>query len=134
MATRSIISIKIDNKEFRSIYSHWDGYLDGVGATLFNHYTTFEKVNDLINLGNLSSLGEHLTAPDNVEHTFEKPVENVTVFYDRDRGEKGNNYKVHYSKKAIRCEEYCYLFADNVWYYRTDKANGFRVLTPELIK
>ena len=42
----------------RSIYCHFDGYIAGVGKTLLNHYTDPEKVNDLMRLGDLSSLGK----------------------------------------------------------------------------
>jgi hypothetical protein len=71
MATRSRIAIENESGIVKSIYCHFDGYIDGVGKTLFNHYDK-EKLEKLIELGAISLLGES--------------TEN-TVAYHRDRGE-----------------------------------------------
>ena len=87
---------------FVGIYVHWDGYPEGVGVTLQNHYTDDEKITALMRLGSLSSLAP-LLAPvreavpaaggeEAPKHTFEKPVEGVTVAYHRDRGEPLQHY------------------------------------------
>jgi len=41
-----------------SIYCHFDGYPEGVGQTLLDHWSTEERINELIALGDLSVLGE----------------------------------------------------------------------------
>ena len=56
MSTRSSISLK-KNGQFKSIYCHNDGYLEGVGRTLYNNYKTERDVEKLLELGDLSSLG-----------------------------------------------------------------------------
>jgi len=61
-----------DEGYIRYIYSHWDGYLDGVGATLLESYNTTEQVAELIENGDVSQLAD--TVAD-------------SVFYHRDRGE-----------------------------------------------
>jgi hypothetical protein len=71
MATRSRIAIENQDGTVDSIYCHFDGYLSGVGKTLFNHYDQ-EKLEKLLELGDISSLGES---------TID------TVAYCRDRGE-----------------------------------------------
>ena len=71
MSTRSRIAIENESGIVNSIYCHFDGYVDGVGKTLFNHYDK-EKLQKLIELGDISSLGES---------TID------TVAYCRDRGE-----------------------------------------------
>jgi hypothetical protein len=71
MATRSRIAIENESGIVNSIYCHFDGYVDGVGITLFKHYDK-EKLQKLIELGDISSLGES---------TID------TVAYCRDRGE-----------------------------------------------
>jgi hypothetical protein len=71
MSTRSRIAIEKESGIVNSIYCHFDGYVDGVGKTLFNHYDK-EKLQKLIELGDISSLGES---------TID------TVAYCRDRGE-----------------------------------------------
>jgi hypothetical protein len=71
MSTRSRIAIEKQDGTVKSIYCHFDGYVDGVGKTLFNHYDK-EKLEKLIELGDISVLKES--------------TEN-TVAYHRDRGE-----------------------------------------------
>lgn len=107
MATRSNIGIigKTDEDGIRSvryIYCHFDGYPDGVGSTLKNHYTDIDKIEELIEGGDISSL----------EETLED-----TVFYRRDRGETGTDYELSYIKaraeldvKQFKHNEYLYLY------------------------
>ena len=57
MATRSRIAIENQDGTVQSIYCHFDGYIDGVGKRLFNRYDR-EKLKSLIELGDISSLGE----------------------------------------------------------------------------
>jgi hypothetical protein len=71
MATRSRIAIENQDGIVNSIYCHFDGYVEGVGKTLFNHYDQ-EKLEKLLELGDISSLGESTED---------------TVAYCRDRGE-----------------------------------------------
>ena len=93
MATRSTIAKRNEDGSITQIYCHWDGYvLGGVGETLFNHYNTPELVDQLIALGDLSSLREKPT-PTEGEHTFDEPQADVTVAYHRDRGEEWKDTK-----------------------------------------
>ena len=55
MSTHSFICME-DDDSIRAIYSHFDGYLDGVGATLKGHYQDREKIEKLISLGDISGL------------------------------------------------------------------------------
>ena len=71
MATRSRIAIENEDGSVKSIYCHFDGYLSGVGKTLFNHYDK-EKLEKLIELGDISSLEDSTES---------------TVAYHRNRGE-----------------------------------------------
>lgn len=57
MATRSLIGIKLDNI-VKTIYCHWDGYPEGAGQTLVDHYNTPAAIFDLLELGDVSTLGE----------------------------------------------------------------------------
>jgi hypothetical protein len=72
MATRSRIAIENQDGSVTSIYCHWDGQIYSNGKILNENYTTKDKVEELIALGNLSSLNE----------TIER-----TVAYHRDNGE-----------------------------------------------
>lgn len=72
MSTRSRIGIireaNTDRMVIESIYCHFDGYPEGVGQTLIDHWTDPKKVNRLIALGDLSSLGSVIGR----KHDFDK--------------------------------------------------------------
>jgi len=57
MATRSLIGIKLGDI-VKTIYCHWDGYPEGAGQTLLDHYSTPTAIFDLLELGDLSILAE----------------------------------------------------------------------------
>jgi hypothetical protein len=58
MATRSRIGIENEDGTIRSIYCHWDGNLNS--EILKNHYTDRNKINELLDLGDISMLGKEL--------------------------------------------------------------------------
>ena len=121
MATRSNIAIFDREKgEARYIYSHFDGYLEGVGATLKEHYTTTEKVEKLISLGDISFLEKEVEIPEGVEHSYSSPAEGITVFYGRDRGEDGTEpITRHVDESNLhRLKENEYLY---VWVIQDEK-------------
>ena len=103
MGTRSMIAIENPHsKAVKSIYCHWDGYLEHNGSILNTHYSNSPKVNNLIALGDLSSLrpeiGEkHLFSsielPKDQREAHEEAVKDMCTFYTRDRGETGQEFK-----------------------------------------
>jgi hypothetical protein len=122
MSARSRIGYMLPTGEIRSIYCHSDGYLSGVGATLREHYTTFKKIKELVMLGDLSLLGQHLAPPSGIEHYFDYPrrAPGVTVAYHRDRGEKGCESVLAKNEAAFLAidsnQEYSYLWKNEKWY------------------
>ena len=56
MGTRSRIGIELSDNSIMSVYCHWDGYPSYNGRILREHYTTVEKVRELIDGGNISVL------------------------------------------------------------------------------
>lgn len=116
MSTRSAIIEKLSDGTFRGIYCHFDGYVEGVGAKLVKHYTTPEQVKALIDLGDLSSLGERSTPIG--PHKYGAAEEGTTVAYGRDRGESDVAPKKGPSVQAVRSQidhQYAYLFQDGQW-------------------
>ena len=87
MATRSRIAIEQADGTVKSVYCHWDGYPKGVGKILVEHYLMRDKVESLMELGSISTLGEQVEPTGRVDHTFEMPELGITVAYHRDRGE-----------------------------------------------
>lgn len=55
MATRAYIGVN-NNGNIRGIYVHWDGYPSYTGKILRESYNNIEKVNELLDLGDLSSI------------------------------------------------------------------------------
>lgn len=103
MSTRSYIGMINDNGSVSYIYCHFDGYLSHVGKTLQKHYNTKAKVKKLMELGDISSLGETLTD---------------TIAYHRDRGEDLKTHRIgrlYYPIYEDSLIEYHYLFTNNVW-------------------
>lgn len=88
MSTRSLIATTFGSG-YRAIYCHYDGYPEGVGATLLEHYNDAERARDLVALGDISSLHPKLMPDAGAEHSFDSPAKDVTVAYGRDRGETG---------------------------------------------
>ena len=120
MGTRSRIGVMHGDK-CKSVYCHWDGYLDHNGRILLNHYDS-AKANHLVALGDISSLDHNVGIPEGVEHTFDNPAKGITSFYGRDRGEEGNEFAVDHDfesfmKRVDGCgAEYYYIMKDGVWF------------------
>jgi hypothetical protein len=128
MATRSRIAV-MHGEVCKSVYCHWDGYLEHNGAILQEHYDS-SKANNLVALGDLSSLRPEI----GVEHPFsrfdtqisdeayEQQFGNMTTFYGRDRGETGTEWKVAHTfaeffEQVENCGgEWYYVMQDGVWY------------------
>ena len=146
MATRSHIGILNEDGTVDYIYCHWDGYPEGVGHTLSLHYTEESKIRELIDLGWISFLRENIKPPYEHElaegrvrgllerfdppphHSFDRPLEGVTIAYHRDRGEelvKGTfqSKKLYYDPDGWI--EYYYLFENGEWYVNEVKLSGY---------
>jgi hypothetical protein len=105
MGTRSTIALEFADGTVQQVYCHWDGYLAHNGQILLKHYSDPFVLRDLIDLGDISSLGRNLGNG----HPFSKfglkeedpdydqmialckqsEEEGWTTFYGRDRGETG---------------------------------------------
>lgn len=114
MATRSRIGFETKQGTVKSIYCHFNGYPDGVGKTLQQHYTDPEKVEALVALGDISYL-EPILEPTSpcIHHSFENPAPGVTVAYHRDRGDDFSPPRVDTSIETFspsEFEDYGYVF------------------------
>jgi hypothetical protein len=83
--------------------------------------------------GDISSLAPTLFPEDgrNSSHTFDDPIEGITVYYTRDRGEKAHP-RVFSSYEEFRsrglAEEYDYYFDGEVWYVSSDETGTMQPL------
>jgi hypothetical protein len=126
----------------KSIYCHWDSYLDHNGRILLNHYDS-AKANHLVALGSLSSLDVNVEIPEGETHSYQVPLKGITVFYGRDRGEEGNEFAVDHDfesfmKRVDDCNaEYYYIMKDGEWYcgdnYGSTPMSGRLVMLAEAL-
>ena len=124
MSTRSLIGIKND-VGITYVYCHFDGYLDGVGKTLVENYDTEDKVRDLLEKGDMSSLGDSIDTCD----FYNEDDSKAFTFTGHGEGLKDVYYKHGQNSWA----DYIYLFEDGEWYYtlmRADLENGILVYRP----
>jgi hypothetical protein len=127
MSTRSNISIKRKDGTYDKIYCHSDGYLEYNGRILDMFYKDEEKINNLINLGDISLLGFRVNPDPTIIHSFEydERQEGVTVAYGRDRNESNVDKKTYQNEKAFLDSfkdtwcEYVYLYDEEnkKWLY-----------------
>lgn len=60
MGTKCSIGKEQEDGSVRYIYCEFDGYIDGVGKTLNTYYTSPDILDQLLDLGNIISLGAKL--------------------------------------------------------------------------
>ena len=94
MSTRSMIARRYEDGSFRAVYAHWDGYPEHNGRILLSHYSDMNKLNALLDEGDISILRETVGDKHNFDDFLqgqESPANKNewTTFYGRDRGEEG---------------------------------------------
>jgi len=87
MSARSTINVKCKDGKVRQIYCHNYGHLSHQGVTLVKHHNSQAKAEAIVNLGDASYLDKSIEKPEG--HSFENPIKGYSVFYGRDRQEKG---------------------------------------------
>jgi hypothetical protein len=138
MGTRSRIGV-MHGDVCKSVYCHWDGYLEYNGTLLQEHYDS-SKANFLVALGDISSLRPSIEIPEGVEHSFDNPAKDITVFYGRDRGEKGTDFRTDFTfadflKRVDGCgAEYYYIMKDGEWYVGSPYKGSKLVLLSEALE
>ena len=145
MATRGTIALEYADGTVDQIYSHWDNYLSHNGRILFEHYSDPFKLQELIDLGSLSSLGQDI----GTKHPFsqfeakipgeeyESRYGNMTTFYGRDRGESDTqacrfaSFEDYVAKHQYEEFEYI-LRTDGNWYVSHYSNKDYTLLAPKL--
>lgn len=135
MATRSFIGKLLPDGRIRAIYCHSDGYPEWNGAMLVHYYNTDEKIDALLNLGDLSSLEPSIEKP--AGHSFDLPHEGYTIAYRRDRGPAQDDAQrsvvfssdPRFRRSAADCgAEYAYLWKDGEWWVCLPSQKGYAMV------
>ena len=146
MATRSTIALEYADGTVDCIYCHWDGYLKGVGATLLKHYMDPFKVRELMDLGDISSLGEVIGEQHPFAHydtgmsldEHEEKYGHMTTAYGRDRAESSVQARCYYSYDdyvvSHQSEEYDYILRPDGKWYVSDHGRPFVELEKLIVK
>ncbi len=105
MSTRSRIGyINPQTGEVKSVYCHHDGYQSHNGRILLECYKKRKQVEELVELGDMSVLGENI---------------DTCEFYGRDRGESNTgpstnvNLQAFINRAGKSGEEYMYIMDEN---------------------
>ena len=149
MATRSTIALEFADGTVGQVYCHWDGYLEHNGKILEQNYKDPFKLQQLIDLGDLSTLAaeigeKHLFSNPNSYGTSEyakwdEQFKNMCTFYGRDRNEEGCNARyfknfADYQANA-QFEEYNYILrqvdGQPVWFVEFHGCEGGHVAMAE---
>lgn len=131
MATRSTIALEYADGTVDQVYCHWDGYIEHNGKILFQHYQDPFKVQKLIDLGDVSSLGSDIGEA----HDFDDRSQTgeVTTFYGRDRGETGTEARRFRDFQDYvdnhQYEEYEYILRRDGNWYVCQYGKGYALLS-----
>jgi hypothetical protein len=90
--------IKIPSKNYIGVYCHFDGYLEGVGKELITKFNTYDKVLNLICLGDLSCIINRIVSYHNSRN------ENIGLITSDEPKTRPNNILT------------VYRFENNEWY------------------
>lgn len=126
MSTTSRVAILRKDGRVSSVYCH-DGDIFAVAPVLFLFYKNAEKVNSLINLGDLSKIGKlvEVNDPQNAPYNPD-----LTLSYHRDRGERKviRNYFSYedFLNDLRHRQDYNFIFNEkkSMWYYIDYKNNN----------
>lgn len=109
--------VKIE-KNYLTIYHHWDGYPEGVGRTLVETYNEYDTILNLLCGGDASSING----------------DNVTQ-YCAWRGEEWNDVKPTQSdEEPLVQQDYTYLFKRGKWYFKSYSKEKWKNLDKYLKK
>lgn len=139
MADRSTIALlKIDGT-VDSVYTHWNGFISGNGAILYQYYNSIELIEELIKLGDIFQLTTILEPNNKTIHTLQKPQLGVSVFYARDGKEpliikQYQNLESYINSDELQGYNYIFYEKQNQWFCINRKTKKIDQLTKHLMQ
>ena len=113
MGTRSRVGVMHGNV-CKSVYCHYDGYLDYTGRILLEHYDS-TKANMLVARGDNSGVKETLEEMNFYEPT-EPTGEDVEEFVNSTPWSVAHTFEEFLDQVEGCCGEYYYVMRDGEWY------------------
>ena len=113
MGTRSRIGLQLEG-QIISVYHHWDGYPSWLGVTLEKKFNTREKIEELIDGGDMACCDSDNTWDYNEKLEVSRPL------YYADRGEDcppkiAESITEFFDQTENTDGEYAYLFNNGEW-------------------
>tara|TARA_Y100000389_G_scaffold182499_1_gene199200 strand:- start:2496 stop:3128 length:633 start_codon:yes stop_codon:yes gene_type:complete len=120
MATRALIGYLDEDRNFTCTYNHYDGYPEGLGKALKDHYNSDEKAKEIANTGYISSVDED----GKIDSKYDEPANKMVLDDDiveagLQIGEKVDEYG----------GDYGYVWFDDEW--MTFKNSGIRSIADQ---
>ena len=126
--TRWLVGIEAPSGKIVSTYGHYDGYPEHAGKMLKKYYNNTGKVKQLMKLGKqgISTIDKSMKG--GKDHSFNNTKKGETVFYGRDRGQKGSMSSTWGNRDKVKFssgEEFAYIWSakDKKWYYKSRYSN-----------
>jgi hypothetical protein len=109
MSTRSRIGLELTDGSVISIYCHFDGYSEFNGVKLVEHFNSYEKVAELIDLGDISCLWT------NAGWNNETLPETGPLPYSTRGEDCPPRLDANLNEYLADGEEYAYIFRNGEW-------------------
>lgn len=160
MSTNAHIAILNQNGTVNETYVHWDGYLSYVGKILNESYRDYDKIQEMMALGEFSSLGLSLEArpltkrygfggsfrsdflalpkEEQDKLTNENYSGKYSLVYHRDRGEELQKIAYDSEREFLNqwdnkgFFEFLYFYKKGNWYVKTNPRGKFELLSKKL--
>jgi hypothetical protein len=127
MSTRSRIGLQLSDGSVISIYCHFDGYSEFNGVKLVEHFNSYEKAAELIDLGDISCLWT------NAGWNNETLPETGPLPYSARGEDCPPRLDANLNEYLADGEEYAYLFRNGEWVcYNMHQFEDNRM--PEIVK
>jgi hypothetical protein len=109
MSTRGRLGIQLSDDSILSIYNHFDSYPDFLGVKLVEHFNTKEKVQELVDLGDISCIWT------NLGFNNETLPETGPLPYSARGDVTEPRLDVNLNEYLENGEEYAYVFMNQEW-------------------
>lgn len=138
MGDRSTIALLKLDGSVESIYTHWNGFISGNGALLYQYYNNAESLENLIKLGRIFNLTDVLEPEKGKIHTLDNPQTGVSVFYARDGGwevviEKHQTLEHYLNSNDLEGYNYIFYEKKKEWYCVDNLTKKIDKLTKHLM-
>lgn len=135
MSIKSFIGLENERGEIRGIYCHWNGSPSYTGRILLENYTDKEKINSLLDLGDISSLGPEIGQ----KQDWNDFNYRWTIAYHRDYDEIYNyeNYgslSTALNRLSYIGYDYMFIFSQNKWIFSSPNLLEWKDLNTFLIQ